>query len=473
MKTPNPLKTLLASIMAMPMLLLTPASHGQFGGAAGIADAFRADFLARDMQLFVEQLRLEDWQRPIIEMLFEDYRTAFDGGVERVREEIQTNQSRIVEARPEQVMEIILEPISAWDVERRALREQFLNNVKAQLSGEQLKRWPRFQRTLRRDKELSKGELDGESIDLYVSIRQMRMPYEVEETIDPLLVDYEIELDDALIARAAKIDSLQEELKEAMTRMDYDAGLRAQDQIMAARTRVRAIQDVWIDRLADAIPTEYATEFRSRALAEAYPRAFRPTIIPKMFDKMRDCADLSNDQIDEFNMVEDQFDVDMTNLEMEIVASIRSNQPAEARRRVERLIEQKRTGKRDRTAGPTDELLAKKKDLIEQTKNRINGMLTPEQNAECMKGLRTITRDGKKVPHEGRSGGRRSWHPLGDPPPDSVATPNFRPNKPEFNNRQSSGRSLDRIPTQSSKAGSATGSSGKKIGGSSSKKNNE
>lgn len=438
MKTHPLPKTLLASIMALPMLLLNPSSHGQFGGAAGIADAFRADFLARDMQLFVEQLRLEDWQRPIIEMLFEDYRTTFDGGVERVREEIQTNQSRIAAARPEQVMEIILEPITRWDVERRSLKEQFLDNVRAQLSGEQLKRWPRFERTLRRDKELSKGELDGESIDLYTSVRQMRMPYEVEETIDPLLIDYEIELDDALVARSAKIDSLQEDLKEAMTTMDYDAGLRAQDQIMASRIRVRAIQDTWMRRLADAMPAEYAAEFRSRALAEAYPRAFRPTIIPKMFAKMKDCPDLSNDQIAQFDAAEQQYEQEMANLEMEIVASIRTDQPAEARRRVERLIEQKRTGKRSRATTPTDELLSRKKDLIEQTKNRISGLLTPEQNAECMKGVRNVTQENRKRSGVGQSGEPASWSRQGIRTPNGVGAENgvVVPKTQGFDNRK-------------------------------------
>lgn len=459
MPTLRRFRSLLFSIFMLPSLFFTAPGHAQFGAAAGIADAFRADFLARDMQLFVEQLRLEDWQRPIIEMLFEDYRTTFNTGVEQVREEIQNNQSRIVGARPEEVMEIILEPITRWDLQRRVLKDQFLNNVKAQLSGEQLKRWPRFERTLRRDKELTKGELDGESIDLYTAVREIRMPYEIEETIDPLLVDYEVELDEALVARAAKVDSLQESLKDAMTRMDYDAGLRSQDEIMDARIRVRAIQDAWIDRLTDALPLEYAETFRSRALADGYPRAFRPTIIPKFIKHKRECPDLSDDQIAEIDQAEEDFNARLADLELRIVATIRSEQPKEARRRVERLIEQKRTGQRQRPKNPTDDLLAEKKDLIEKTKNKVLGILTPEQIAECSKGVRTTYENGKKVPFEGRTGGRRASLPRGGPPPDSVATPNFGKVKPEFGDARSGGDPADRTTGSGQPLGTGSGKS--------------
>lgn len=468
MNTVRPLRSLLVTVIALPMFLAATPVRAQFGGAAGIADAFRADFLARDMQLFVEQLRLEDWQRPIIEMLFEDYRTTFEGGVERVREQIQNNQSRIVAARPEEVMEIILAPITEWDVERRALKAQFLGNVKAQLSGEQLKRWPRFERTLRRDKELTKGELDGESIDLYTTVRQMRMPYEIEETVDPLLIEYEIELDRALITRAAKIESLQDALKQAMTEMDYESGLRAQDQIMAVRTRVRAIQDAWIDRIAESLPPEYGVPFRDRALAEGYPRAFRPTVIPDYFERLMDCPDLSNDQLAELESIDSNYEIDMADLEMRIVEAIRRNQPDEARRRVERLIEQKRTGKRERSTGPADELLAKKKDLIEETRNRISGLLTPEQNAECLKGVR-------RSPQQGRppaDGGRPSWNPNQGEGPAGEKPPGTGKVKPGFDARRGSFKGANRAPVDSNRS-KPGGDSAKKMGGGSSPKVND
>ena len=75
---------LAAMALALPMLVTAPAK-AQFGGAAGFADAFRPDFLDRDMPLFVEHLRLEDWQRPIVEMLLLDYTHSFGRASSRSR----------------------------------------------------------------------------------------------------------------------------------------------------------------------------------------------------------------------------------------------------------------------------------------------------------------------------------------------------------------------------------------------------
>ena len=184
---------ILAVTMLAPLLVVTPA-RAQFGAAAGFADAFRPEFLDRDMPLFVEQLELEDWQRPIIEMLLQDYATAFEIGVEQVKEKMRESAMVIGNSgRNDDAMKLILEPITVWDAARRQLREEFLLNVRAQLSSDQNTRWSRFERSLRREKELPKGEISGESLDLYLMARTLRMPYEIEEVIDPLLVQYELE----------------------------------------------------------------------------------------------------------------------------------------------------------------------------------------------------------------------------------------------------------------------------------------
>ena len=165
---------LLAAATAAPLLLAGQA-RAQFSAAAGLADAFRPEFLDRDVPLFVEQLKLEDWQRPIVEMLLQDYTTTFQSGVEQMKEEMKESALVIGNSgRTEEAMETILEPIAVWDAERRQLRDEFLLNVKAQLSPEQTARWPRFEMCLRREKELPKAELSGEGVDLSTMTRSSR-----------------------------------------------------------------------------------------------------------------------------------------------------------------------------------------------------------------------------------------------------------------------------------------------------------
>ena len=376
-------RTILALIVTIlcPLLGATEA-RAQFG-SAGFADAFRPEFLDRDMPLFVEQLQLEEWQRPVIEILLQDYAISFDGGVEQVKERMRKHAMTISNAsRNEDAMKLILEPISEWDQERRVLRDNFLLNVKAQLSSEQLNRWPRFERSLRREKELPKGELSGESIDLYTIFRTLRMPYEAEEAADPLLVQYELELDQVLEARRQRMDSLQEEMKEAMTSMDFDKGLDATEKIMKSRVAVRRVQDAWIDRISAELPPEFGTTFRRNALERGYPKAFRPTAIPRLVESVRSDPTLSSDQILALNDIEARFNAALTALEQQMVDTIREIEPGEARRRVERLIARRKGERVDREPSEVDKLVAKKNDLVDKTRREILAILTPEQTNE-------------------------------------------------------------------------------------------
>ncbi|MEY3023221.1 MAG: hypothetical protein RJA16_47, partial [Planctomycetota bacterium] len=68
------LMTALAATIAGPV-------SAQFGGDAGLANAFRQDFYRRDLLIFNEVLDLEDWQRPIIEVLLDDYAASFEAGL--------------------------------------------------------------------------------------------------------------------------------------------------------------------------------------------------------------------------------------------------------------------------------------------------------------------------------------------------------------------------------------------------------
>ena len=411
------LATILATCMAGPVT----TSHAQFGGQAGFADAFRIDFLERDLPLFVETLKLEDWQRPIVESLLQDYQISFTVGIERVREEMRDSSEQIATSREDEVMKIILKPLEAWEGERIQYRDDFLNNVKAQLSGDQLARWPHFERTLRRDKALPKGELMGESIDLFVVVRNMRMPYEIEESVEPVLMEYELELDNALKARQVVMDNLQDEIKDAMADMDFDSGLSAMDQIMSTRVRIREVQDGYITRISEVLPEEWSDQFKMTALGKAYPKVFRPNPIDKMIESARESTPpLTDTQNAELNEVEADFHAQLAALEERLLAAYRTHEPQSPRRKVQKMLD-RREGIRNRDTEPTqmDTIAAERNDLISETRRRILAILTPEQIGS--------------MPGTGRSKaerGRRPNLPMGSPPPGSVATPTLRGKTP-------------------------------------------
>jgi hypothetical protein len=161
--------------------------------------------------------------------------------------------------------------------------------------------------------------------------------------------------------------------------MDFEAGLAATDQIMATRVQVRRIQDEFLERIAEALPGEFNDRFRDAALADGYPRAFRPTPIPRLLESIRTLSDLTDAQRAQLDEIEVDFDLRLENIEMRIVEAFRVHEPGEARIKVQRMIDRRNGKKVERIQSEADRIVAEKNDLVDETRRRILAVLTPEQ----------------------------------------------------------------------------------------------
>jgi hypothetical protein len=140
--------------------LLTPFAHAQ-AGRGSMATLFMPDFLPRDLPVFVDALGLEEWQRPILEALLEDYGTNFATAADGVRSKMGQLRDVAAGTNPEKVVELISAPLISWKDEKQKLRDDFLSSVRSQLSDVQSEAWPRLERALRREKSLPNGSLSG------------------------------------------------------------------------------------------------------------------------------------------------------------------------------------------------------------------------------------------------------------------------------------------------------------------------
>ena len=419
----------LTAVLSVGIFGATQPATAQFGGQAGFADAFRLDFLERDLPLFVEALKLEDWQRPIVDALLQDYQSNFTLGVENVRDQMSNMTDRISQVREDKVMGMILEPLGAWNRTRAQYRQRFLENVKAQLSADQVSRWPHFERTLRRDKSLPKGELMGESVDLFLVARNLRMPFEVEEMLDPIMMEYEMSLDIALEQRDARIASLQDQIKDAMASMDFELGLSAMDQIMSSRVRVREVQDNYILRIAELLASEWSEKFETAAMKKGYPKVYRPTPIDQLLKTVREIPTLTSEQRMQLDAIEADFKVQLGALEERLLKAYRQHEPGEPRRRVQAMLDRREGNTRKaRAATAMDKIAAERNDLVAATRRRILAVLSPEQ----IGGM-----PGSAKPKDRRL---HPQVPFGDVPPGSVATPTGRSRvPPKFGNGPANG----------------------------------
>lgn len=424
------------SLLVGAVLVLAPSSAtspaaAQFGGQAGFAEAFRPDFLARDMNLFVETLQVEDWQRPILETLLEDYQVSFNAGVEQVRQRMSELKDAVAGASPDRVMSMIMGPIDQWTREKAALRDKFLGDVKSQLSPAQQENWPRFERALRREKFLDQGELSGESLNLLLVLRETQLSPAAMSAIRPTVDEYELRLDEALQTRQSQIASVQEDVKEAMSANDFDAGLRAMSMIMASRVMVRQSQDAGIESIAKALADSgeeaAAAEFKASALQRGYAKVYRDDPVLPLFARALEIEDLTPDQRGALTALQGSYLQEVDAVNLRFVEVLRTEEPREPERRIAmmkaRQANQPIVGNRESEAIAA--IRSEREDLYQRTREAIFAILNPAQQAlmpgygkvagtetHVGKGGVEPSRDSDRVDPLGSSSGGRAQQPV-------------------------------------------------------------
>lgn len=336
MKTP---RVLVACMLAAVIQVVFPGSDAcaQMGANAGFVEAFQPDFLSRDMVVFADVLELDDSQQAVLESLLTDYADSFKLGTEGLKDKMKAMKDQIIAAGDQGAMGVILGPINAWTTEKRKLHDRFVENVQAILSDEQAARWPKLERAMRREKELPRGVLSGESLDLVVIARASDVPPEVMKASAADITAYEVAIDGALADRARQMAESQERIKAALAINDNTAGLREIELIVAKRVALRDLQERYITLLATAFGTQYGTAFRDRALREAYPSVYRPSSMIPYFAAARELPGLSPDQTAQLNALETEYSTWYAQWQTNLAQLYRTEEPKkqseEARRR--------------------------------------------------------------------------------------------------------------------------------------------
>jgi len=165
---------MVAAVLASTAVIsLAPTAQAQFGGRGGMAQMFIPEYLSRDLPVFVDSLQLEDWQRPILEALLDDYDTNFNTAADGVRKSIGGLKDTAAGTSPDKIIDLIQQPLLRWNDEKEKLRQDFIANVKSQLSDAQAELWPRLERSMRREKALPNHELSGEGLNLLIVLREL------------------------------------------------------------------------------------------------------------------------------------------------------------------------------------------------------------------------------------------------------------------------------------------------------------
>jgi hypothetical protein len=423
----NPFKLILAAMMIS--LGLTAPASAQFGPQAGFNEVFQPDYYRRDMQLIVDYLKIEQWQKPIVEMMLEDYQISFDAGTQACRDEMQNLKEEMM-ANPENAMQIALRPIQNWEREKELLKLELIENIQTQLSPLQEERWPSLDRAMRREKDLPKGQIPGESMNIFVVLHGMELSPANIQAIDPALLQYEVNLDRALEDRGKTLKKHQKRIQDAMIEKNTEVGLSALRKISESRAMVCAIHFEALEEISRNLPADRAVEFKETVLANGFPELFEDTMVDKVLRTIRLNKTLEPEQITLVDAIESRYLVSLEESNMRMIEGYRIDGKQipiiEAQRAIAR-----RDKKNTRMARLPDSILQLSRDreeMLERYRQELlNVLSTNQQNS-----VRTQTRGGR--PNASVKGMKSPKGATGKKPKNGNGTDQergFRPSIPE------------------------------------------
>lgn len=275
------------------------------------------------------------------------------------------------EERTPHALQRLLVEMWAAEPDMDALRRRVLADLRAILTEQQAARWPRFERFLRRERVLfAPSGWERDRTNLLALVDQVGLDEATRAALEPLLEQYERELD-ALLARLETEEARMNERLRQATGEDYDAIRReATAPFFAVAVRLRQFNRDYARRFAAAMPDEAAQAFRDLARRARLPEAYGPWPDHERLLAAPDLPGLDEETRQSVRAVVDSYRAKYDELTRQIAAM------------EERAGEGKPVSQ---TPGEWDEVRMNRGSLVASTWTRLESLLTEEQRRQVLR----------------------------------------------------------------------------------------
>lgn len=426
---------------------------GMGGGMRDVRELMEPDFLRRDVPLFVSQLELDDTQTLVVETLMGDYesdyatasgrvteqmaemgrqmfsnmvtpemRTRFEDEARSIREEIREMQDAAGgELDPEQIrnmwrermgklqQEIAAEQgdngmaaqmqatmgemfarLQEWQAKKAAMRVAFVDGLKIQLTDEQNDLWPAFERFLIREKSLPKARLSGEGLNLFLIVDEAELPEESLATLDPILDEYEVVLDQAIRRRDEVVATTSAQMYRAIQEGDTPGAMRTMERQMQARTALRDVNELYRARLVAELGDSSDAKSLNQAILESgFERIYQSTPTARAFAAALGIDGLDASVLEAVLATQAAFEAEMAARNEQLLALTKRFEPQQQLDEAERFVAAvsgmmagggfNPGGFGPGPENPMRESMETRGELDRQYRDRLEALLTPEQ----------------------------------------------------------------------------------------------
>ena len=365
-----------AAVLAVSVAAASPVAFAQFGGHGGL----NAGLSSRDLRQLEDILMLDDEQREVVHLLFEDF-------MQRMQE-ISRKQRAEREAHIKAMSAGVFDRdgrqgrmIEKANKMRLDLEGQFLGDVRVILSEEQAQQWPILERAIWRNQSVPLGYLSGERVDLTKLIPQVKLEEASLVSISPLLEQYEVDFDRVLAARYEGQTRVGAQIQKVWGSGDDDAINELFIRMRRFSVRVRDVNRRYAREIGGMLAGEEQARFNDAFKRASFPQVFRPGRAQRVLDLVLAYEDLSGEQRSIVEGIGEGFSRDMSNLNEQHIAVAEKLETSMNSREWGRYLAAGDRGNRggDREQTPLEKVVQKKRELDSRIIERIQRLLSEAQ----------------------------------------------------------------------------------------------
>jgi hypothetical protein len=398
------------AITAITVSVLSPTASAQM---EYMSEAMHPAYLSRDLVVFAEGLNLDDTQEVIIDALFDSYTDDFELGWASTQERLNRVAAEMKENPPtdsKATLEPVLNALGDWLQEKRKLDQGLLENVQTILVGEQRKLWPGFAQRLYREKNISRGRLSGESVDLFVISRDCNLAQVAENIIIDSLAEYADALDVAMRKRDAILRGNPKKLFDNILTGNDERSDSHGEELIKARVEVRDLNDRYTELICSELSPEDSDNFRTRSLKRGYTRIYRRTPAERILRQAAESPNYTPELIIQIVQLENSYLQELQIINHKLLTLTRKHEPEAQLHREQAGQVRKAGGTPQKIEDPTRPVYKDRETLGKEYIEMLRALLSPEQFLELDGSRRWVPRSEQEaippsVPGTGPDGG--------------------------------------------------------------------
>lgn len=347
---------------------------GGMGMGGGMGQMFEAPITSRDLQKYSDMLALTPEQRETLEILLEANQQEFAEKAGEARRKLEALREEAREARDPSVWRDMGAQMETFRKARAAMEAGFFNDMKALLTPAQAEKFPKIERQRRREQTIGMGLMSGERTDLVRITAELQLPADQMAVVEPVLEQYEADLDRELQNRNAVYEESQSRVREMFERGSTDDMQRALERGREASMRVREVNRRYARQIENLLPDDARERFAEQVRRESFPMIYRPSFASRVVDAAAAFDDLDDNQRAAISSIRDSFARESASLNRQLEQATVKQE--------ETLTVQDMMSRGFRGGGGSDEMEAlrdKRRELESSTVDKIRSILSPEQ----------------------------------------------------------------------------------------------